>query len=502
MPIKVTLRVKRSLVHERYPIAKKQCTNDLCSIRIKRETVNTEEVTKCEQTITTEEIDDGITACASRSKGRSAVGEPSDDLHLSHTARTITSKQNKSQLLGNTDHAELCSFNCSKETGLDSLSNEDHPMGGYIKILPRPPMNNVISELECEDKLECKEVSQSSTTREQADTTGVLNNVKKTRSRQSWDDTFQELVDFKKVHGNVDVLQGFGRLGRWVNSQRKQYRLWKEGKVSTLNFDRHDKLLSIGFKFSCQLSWDQRFQELVDFKNVNGHTNVIVASGPLGSWIARQRREVRLFKEGNAALMTRDRLDKLESVGFKFSCQTPWDQRFQELVEFKKVNGHTNVSSHSGALGMWAAHQRTHRRLWKEGKATTLTSDRRNRLESIGFIFSSQTPWDQRFRELVHFKKVNGHVNVGAHSGPLGMWGAHQRTLHRLWKEGNASSLTSDRCNKLESIGFAFSCKPPEVERFQELVDFKKVNGRANVGVRSGPFDSWVNYLKSVNGDH
>jgi hypothetical protein len=47
----------------------------------------------------------------------------------------------------------------------------------------------------------------------------------------------------------------------------------------------------------------------------------------------------------------------------------------------------------------------------------------------------------------------------------------------------------SDRRNKLESIGFVFSFRPPVVERFQALVDFKKVNGRANVGVRSGPLD-------------
>ncbi len=36
------------------------------------------------------------------------------------------------------------------------------------------------------------------------------------------------------------------------------------------------------------LSWDERFKELVDFKAINGHTNVVVSSGPLGGWVNTQ----------------------------------------------------------------------------------------------------------------------------------------------------------------------------------------------------------------------
>jgi hypothetical protein len=36
----------------------------------------------------------------------------------------------------------------------------------------------------------------------------------------------------------------------------------------------------------------------------------------------------------------------LESIGFRFKCgptKKPWDERLQELVDFKKITGHTNV---------------------------------------------------------------------------------------------------------------------------------------------------------------
>ena len=66
------------------------------------------------------------------------------------------------------------------------------------------------------------------------------------------------------------------------------------------------------------------------------------------------------------------------------------------------------------------------------------------------------TPWDQRFQEVLDFKKINGHANISQKSGPPGTWVNTQRMQYRLLKEGNDSPLTSDRCQKLESIGFSF----------------------------------------------
>ena len=54
--------------------------------------------------------------------------------------------------------------------------------------------------------------------------------------------------------------------------------------------------------------------------------------------------------------MTNEKSEKLESIRVVFQCHPkgpPWDQRFQELEDFKKVNGHTKVPTKSRPLGTW-----------------------------------------------------------------------------------------------------------------------------------------------------
>eukprot|EP00978_Attheya_sp_CCMP212_P041068 scaffold230916_cov79-Attheya_sp.AAC.1 len=111
-----------------------------------------------------------------------------------------------------------------------------------------------------------------------------------------------------------------------------------------------------------------------------------------------------------------------------------FEERFNELVDFKKINGHTNVPQQVGPLGRWVHDQRSHHHyLLTEGKYSSLAIDRREKLESIGFAFmrhrrpSTSSPWDQRFQDLVDFKKINGHANVPRRLGSLGPWVVRQR---------------------------------------------------------------------------
>eukprot|EP00978_Attheya_sp_CCMP212_P002370 scaffold4862_cov70-Attheya_sp.AAC.1 len=459
MPIRVKLRVKqRSSLPVNEPAKKQQMTNVPC-IRVTSEIVTRVE----EVTVKREEIDDGSIACE-LGASESALCEPPCDPHLSHTPSTssTTSNQCTSQL-GPPDNAEMCAFECIMKSDLvDSLSTQDSES---------PAMNDVFSELQREEELEYEEVAQNATALEQGIIPFVLNN-KRNKLFSRWDERCKELVEFKAINGHTHVYRSSGQLGRWVNTQRRQYRLLKEGKHSALTSERREKLESIGFTYICRpsptiISWDQRFQELVDFKKVNGHTIVPTRSGPLGSWVSYQRTQYRLLKEGKQSLLTIERCEKLECIGFTFICCPsstiiPWDQRFQELVDFNKINGHTIVPQGSGPLGKWVGFQGTQYRLLEEGKQSLLTNERREKLENIGFTFichPSPTiiPWDQRFQELVDFNKINGHANVPQRSGPLGRWVVNQRKRYRLLKEGKQSYLTMERRDKLDSIGLVFN---------------------------------------------
>jgi len=65
-----------------------------------------------------------------------------------------------------------------------------------------------------------------------------------------------------------------------VSTQRRQYRILTTGgnKSVPLTIERARTLMQLGFEWSAkdptQKSWEERFQELVDFKERHGHTLV------------------------------------------------------------------------------------------------------------------------------------------------------------------------------------------------------------------------------------
>eukprot|EP00978_Attheya_sp_CCMP212_P006714 scaffold15573_cov69-Attheya_sp.AAC.1 len=515
MPTRVTLRVKRSspIVHERHPpIAKKQRTTHIPGIH--------------------NNVTDGSSPCDKSAGSESALCQTSYDPHILHKTSTRTSNQITSQV-ATADHGEISSFNSSIET---SLKNESPPFTNGCTELPceeelkyddmaqnsqnstghgraaiplvlnkkqnkkipswderfkelvdfkkinghanaptnTGPFGAWISNQRTHYRLlqEGKDSSLTIDRCEKLESIGFEFNYRATFF-SSWNQRFQELVDFKKINGHTNKVNGHtnvpicsGQLGTWISNQRTHHRCLKEGKHSPLTIDRCEKLERIGFEFNYWAakfsSWDQRFQELVDYKKINGHTIVPTRSGQLGTWISNQRTQYTLLQEGKDSLLTIEKCEKLESIGFEFKCRatySAWNQRFQDLVDYKKINGHTNVPTHSGRLGSWITKQRTHYRYIKEGKDSPLTIDNREKLESIGFEFKCRptcSPWNQRFQELVDFKKINGHTNVRTHSGPLGRWVGCQRRNYHLLKEGKHSPLTTDKSKKLESIGFDF----------------------------------------------
>jgi hypothetical protein len=90
--------------------------------------------------------------------------------------------------------------------------------------------------------------------------------------------------------------------------------------------------------------WDQRYEELMDFKQEHGHCNVPrtwLRNPQLGTWLNTQRKQYRLSIQGESSQMNPDRRAKLEQLGFKWSlCEKQdWDVRFQELSEYKVKHG-------------------------------------------------------------------------------------------------------------------------------------------------------------------
>ena len=155
------------------------------------------------------------------------------------------------------------------------------------------------------------------------------------------------------------------------------------------------------------------------------------------------------------------------------SCE-PWETRYNELLEFKRIFGHCNVPGkweRNKPLATWVCNQR--QRYNGTNSCRPLSKDQIEKLEAIGFHWTRRGKrdrafgtitvrgrvgvrysWDERFAHLVQFKEKHGHCNVATHRTPLGRWVATQR---QRFKGNVPNRMKQYQINKLESIGFKWS---------------------------------------------
>ena len=204
----------------------------------------------------------------------------------------------------------------------------------------------------------------------------------KRRKRKTWEERINELVVYKEKKGNCNVPRSQGVLGNWAQDQRQFY---KKGKLSQ---ERITQLESIGFNWGTRKKnkdkpWEERFNELVVFKEKNGNCNVPRSQGVLGNWVHDQRQ---FYKNGK---LSQERITQLESIGFNWGTRKKnedkqWSARLNELVVYNEKNGNCNVPSKQGKLGNWVHQQR---QLYKKGN---LSQERTAQLEGIGFVWRSK----------------------------------------------------------------------------------------------------------------
>jgi hypothetical protein len=82
----------------------------------------------------------------------------------------------------------------------------------------------------------------------------------------TWDYRLSELADYRKVHGHCNVPQKYNenaKLGTWVATQRRQYRLHLKGKTSAITLPRIEALERLGFEWGIRgaaCTWEDRLR--------------------------------------------------------------------------------------------------------------------------------------------------------------------------------------------------------------------------------------------------
>ena len=321
----------------------------------------------------------------------------------------------------------------------------------------------------------------------------MRNSLDKKRSHEArWNDRYQELESYFEIHGHSDVPRNYEEnpsLANWVAIQRSCY------KKKTLKQQRIDLLNKLNFTWSInggEDSWNQQFQELINYNEKNGHTNVpsTCKEYPLLSlWVRAQRQ---CFKQNK---LEQKKIDRLNSVGFQFELRKEvkrtglsWNDYFLELKKFEEAYGHTFPSSDYLVKGTvfreWVSHQRIYYRMGK------LTEDQMKKLDGLNVMEVSRDDfdWESRYKELVKFKELNGHCRVPLKMEgkrlkyfkeqrlSFGKWVAKQRTLY---KKGE---LSQERIEKLNAINFNWKSHRDESwdKKFQELMAYKEEYGTVN----------------------
>jgi len=151
-------------------------------------------------------------------------------------------------------------------------------------------------------------------------------------------------------------------------------------------------------RYNTDKHWKKRFEDISEFKAINGHANVpfqYPANKSLSYWVSNQRQKYKQFVKEQRTTLTKERIDALESIGFKFNIRdidddiamrnssvsataaneriskdisttcnqtkSMWDVRMNEMKEYKRRYGDCLVPAiylSKKQLGTWVINQR------------------------------------------------------------------------------------------------------------------------------------------------
>jgi len=216
------------------------------------------------------------------------------------------------------------------------------------------------------------------------------------------------------------------------------------------------------------LKWLTMLGLLKDYQAENGDCIVPRGYAPnpkLASWVAEQRKQYKLMRDGKPSNITPERVAALNEIEFAWNAQeAAWSRHYSDLQAYKAKFGDCLVPLSYTArpqLGLWVKEQRRHYMLLVQGRKSHMTQARIAQLESVGFVWDShEATWWDRFNDLKAYQAVHGNCMVPTKYQPnprLGTWVHHQRRQHRKLKNGKTSHMTHERMEALESIGFCWT---------------------------------------------
>jgi len=202
-------------------------------------------------------------------------------------------------------------------------------------------------------------------------------------SNQTWDIRYAELKRFYETTGHCLVTKCLTTnitMVNWVITQRKEHRNNLKGRASTLTAYRTGKLDEINF------AWNPAVERMRRMKMGKAEEDAALIQSLVERGVS--------FKDGEIKITPRLRV--------------AWEERFQQLVEYKSIHGHCNVPafySPNKHLGRWVLRCRqsytlflTHGRSGVTPGNNSINQERIGMLDSIGFMWDDAVAKKKRER--------------------------------------------------------------------------------------------------------
>ena len=261
-----------------------------------------------------------------------------------------------------------------------------------------------------------------------------------------WDRMFAELQRYKEEHGTcrVPLDSEHRNLAHWCQAQRRRLR---SGRL----LDRRKKKLEeIGFEWSLPSSadkWMEMVRRLSEHHQQTGSCAVKKgdeSTRSLRSWCTRQRKLFRLglLSEGQVSNLNalefdwtpRERVHSPPIHGEEFRSEAAWSKKFNELLEFFKIQGHYDVPQRwkpNPNLAAWVSAQR------QAHRNGSLRDEFASRLNALGFRWQPFTDkWTEMYKALSRFRSRFDHTRVPQkwkENRKLAHWVAVQRRQKEGW---------------------------------------------------------------------
>jgi hypothetical protein len=329
---------------------------------------------------------------------------------------------------------------------------------------------------------------------------------------KNWNHQYEKLVEFKRKNGHCVVPNKCKEgvtFGGWVSEQRKLHTKNDIRRDRKVLLDKIEFIRRVDIADSDK-QWHLQYKKLAEYKRKNGHCFVPKRheqDKSLGRWVSEQRT---LYTWNEMRLDRKELLDKLDfvrRVDIADNNAKSWEQQYEELVEFRRKNGHCFVPQRyeqDKALGYWVQTQRG------LNTKNEMRQDRKKQLDELDFVWrvefaGSGKQWREQYEKLVEFKRKKGHCMVPAryeHDKALGKWVAKQRGLHAK------NEMGQDRKKQLDEVDFVWKVKIADNrekqwrQQYEKLVDFKRKSGHCMVPINHEPNKSLANWVQAQRARH